>query len=60
LALAIAKGCSRSDQAVNFFFKCADISELVLSKTTSIAFPNGKNDLLNFEITIKPDEGYYT
>eukprot|EP00243_Klebsormidium_subtile_P002748 TRINITY_DN15548_c0_g1_i1.p1 TRINITY_DN15548_c0_g1~~TRINITY_DN15548_c0_g1_i1.p1 ORF type:complete len:184 (-),score=21.74 TRINITY_DN15548_c0_g1_i1:174-725(-) len=37
-----------------------DISELVLSKTTSIAFPNGKNDLLNFEITIRPDEGYYT
>ncbi|KAH7436680.1 hypothetical protein KP509_05G030800 [Ceratopteris richardii] len=36
-----------------------DISELNLSKTTSISFPNGKDDLLNFEITIRPDEGYY-
>ena len=25
----------------------------------SIAFPNGKDDLLNFVIAIKPDEGYY-
>lgn len=36
-----------------------DISELNLSKTTFISFPNGKDDLLNFEITIRPDEGYY-
>eukprot|EP00850_Spirogloea_muscicola_P016665 SM000137S00443 [mRNA] locus=s137:141648:143126:+ [translate_table: standard] len=36
-----------------------DISELNLAKTTSIAFPRGKDDLLNFEITIRPDEGYY-
>ena len=25
----------------------------------SIAFPNGKDDLLNFVISIKPDEGFY-
>eukprot|EP00850_Spirogloea_muscicola_P020675 SM000223S07303 [mRNA] locus=s223:3629:5117:- [translate_table: standard] len=36
-----------------------DISELNLAKTTSIAFPRSKDDLLNFEITIRPDEGYY-
>eukprot|EP00249_Psilotum_nudum_P005030 c18521_g1_i1 orf=733-1284(-) len=36
-----------------------DISELNLAKTTFISFPNGKDDLLNFEITIHPDEGYY-
>jgi ubiquitin-conjugating enzyme E2 M len=32
---------------------------LNLAKTTSISFPNGKDNLLNFEITIQPDEGYY-
>eukprot|EP00271_Cylindrocystis_brebissonii_P011632 TRINITY_DN29515_c0_g1_i1.p1 TRINITY_DN29515_c0_g1~~TRINITY_DN29515_c0_g1_i1.p1 ORF type:complete len:183 (+),score=30.04 TRINITY_DN29515_c0_g1_i1:381-929(+) len=37
-----------------------DISELNLQKTTGIVFPNGKDDLLHFEITIKPDEGFYT
>jgi len=36
-----------------------DISELNLAKTTTIFFPNGKDNLLNFEITIRPDEGYY-
>ncbi|CAD6338465.1 unnamed protein product [Miscanthus lutarioriparius] len=36
-----------------------DISELNLPKTTSISFPNGKDDLMNFEIIIRPDEGYY-
>ncbi|XP_020246337.1 NEDD8-conjugating enzyme Ubc12-like isoform X2 [Asparagus officinalis] len=36
-----------------------DISELNLPKTTTIAFPNGKDDLMNFEISIRPDEGYY-
>jgi len=37
----------------------ADISELNLGKTTSIFFPEGKEKLLAFEVTIKPDEGYY-
>jgi len=36
-----------------------DISELNLPKTTGISFPNGKDDLMNFEVTIRPDEGYY-
>ncbi|CAL2233378.1 unnamed protein product [Prunus armeniaca] len=36
-----------------------DISELNLPKACEISFPNGKNDLMNFEVTIEPDEGYY-
>ncbi|XP_068665781.1 NEDD8-conjugating enzyme Ubc12-like [Aristolochia californica] len=36
-----------------------DISELNLPKTTTISFPNGKDDLMNFEVSIRPDEGYY-
>lgn len=42
-----------------FFFWGTDISELNLPKTTTISFPNGKDDLMNFEISIRPDEGYY-
>lgn len=38
---------------------CADISELNLSKGMSIKFPQGKDKLLVFEITMKPDEGIY-
>ncbi|CBI19650.3 hypothetical protein VitviT2T_027689 [Vitis vinifera] len=36
-----------------------DISELNLPESCGISFPNGKDDLLNFEITIRPDEGFY-
>ncbi|WJZ83735.1 hypothetical protein VitviT2T_003391 [Vitis vinifera] len=36
-----------------------DISELNLPKTCCISFPNGKDDLMSFEVTIRPDEGYY-
>ncbi|TJX37716.1 ubiquitin-conjugating enzyme E2, partial [Soehngenia saccharolytica] len=36
-----------------------DIRELNLPKSTSINFPNGKDDLMNFEVIIQPDEGYY-
>ncbi|KAL9238189.1 hypothetical protein vseg_012650 [Gypsophila vaccaria] len=36
-----------------------DISELNLPKSCNISFPNGKDDLMNFEVTIRPDEGYY-
>lgn len=42
-----------------FLFLIVDISELNLPKTCSISFPNGKDDLMNFEVTIHPDEGYY-
>ena len=37
----------------------ADISELNLGRTTSVHFPDGKEKLLNFEVTIKPEEGMY-
>eukprot|EP00236_Picocystis_salinarum_P005309 CAMPEP_0113925870 /NCGR_PEP_ID=MMETSP1159-20121227/3445_1 /TAXON_ID=88271 /ORGANISM="Picocystis salinarum" /LENGTH=182 /DNA_ID=CAMNT_0000926211 /DNA_START=168 /DNA_END=716 /DNA_ORIENTATION=- /assembly_acc=CAM_ASM_000767 len=36
-----------------------DISELNLPKTVSIVFPDGRDKLLNFQIHIQPDEGYY-
>ena len=36
-----------------------DIGFFNLPKTCNIAFPNGKDDLMNFEVTIRPDEGYY-
>ncbi|OIV92906.1 hypothetical protein TanjilG_01040 [Lupinus angustifolius] len=36
-----------------------DISELNLPKSCAIQFPNGKDDLMNFEVTIRPDDGYY-
>jgi ubiquitin-conjugating enzyme E2 M len=32
---------------------------LALPKTMTIEFPNGRDDLMNFIITIKPDSGYY-
>ncbi|KAI7733314.1 hypothetical protein M8C21_012371, partial [Ambrosia artemisiifolia] len=38
----------------------SDISELNLPKECSISFPNGQDDLMNFEVTIRPDEGYYS
>ena len=37
----------------------ADISELNLAKGTTITFPEGKDKLLKFEITIRPEEGIY-
>ncbi|KAK8587568.1 hypothetical protein V6N13_086548 [Hibiscus sabdariffa] len=36
-----------------------DISELNLPNSCTISFPNGKDDLMNFEVSIRPDEGYY-
>ena len=38
---------------------CVDISELNLAKGTTITFPEGKDKLLKFEITIRPEEGIY-
>lgn len=40
-------------------FQLVDISELNLPKSCTITFPNGKDDLMNFEVSIRPDEGYY-
>jgi hypothetical protein len=50
--------CFRWLFSITFTF-LADIVELNLLKTTKITFKNGKDDLMNFESTIKPDEGYY-
>ncbi|KAB2618005.1 NEDD8-conjugating enzyme Ubc12-like [Pyrus ussuriensis x Pyrus communis] len=36
-----------------------DMSELNLPKSCSIHYPDGKDELMNFEVTIHPDEGYY-
>ena len=36
-----------------------DISELNLPKRATIVFPEGRDKLLHFEISLKPDEGYY-
>ncbi|XP_047157253.1 NEDD8-conjugating enzyme Ubc12-like isoform X2 [Vigna umbellata] len=36
-----------------------DISELNLPQSCTIHFPNGKDDLMNFEVSIRPDDGYY-
>eukprot|EP00976_Prorocentrum_cordatum_P093097 1189232-Prorocentrum_minimum.AAC.4 len=36
-----------------------DISELNLGKNTTIEFPNGKDKLLDFNVTMRPDEGYH-
>lgn len=44
---------------VSSYLLLVDISELNLPKTCSISFPNGKDDLMNFEVTIRPDDGYY-
>lgn len=40
-------------------FNIADLAELSLPKNMSISFPEGKDKLMRFEITIKPDEGIY-
>lgn len=35
------------------------MSELNLGRTTTIAFPEGREKLLAFEVTIRPDEGFH-
>ncbi|KAF9668648.1 hypothetical protein SADUNF_Sadunf14G0025500 [Salix dunnii] len=37
----------------------ADITEPNLPKSCCISFPDGNDDLMNFEVTFKPDEGDY-
>lgn len=37
----------------------ADMSELNLPKRANIAFPDGKDKLLHFQITMRPEEGIY-
>lgn len=36
-----------------------DMSELKLTKGTSINFPEGKDKLMHFEIRIQPEDGMY-
>ena len=36
-----------------------DISELTLSPSISIDFPDGKDKLLDFIVTIRPEDGFY-
>ncbi|KAL5819430.1 hypothetical protein ACOSQ4_023272 [Xanthoceras sorbifolium] len=36
-----------------------DIAELNLPQTCTIKFPSGKDDLMHFEVSVKPDDGYY-
>ncbi|KAF0913477.1 hypothetical protein E2562_022369 [Oryza meyeriana var. granulata] len=36
-----------------------DIAELNLPKKTRVTFPNGKDNLMNIEVSLRPDEGYY-
>ncbi|WIA12475.1 hypothetical protein OEZ86_003435 [Tetradesmus obliquus] len=36
-----------------------DLTELQLPSNINIAFPEGREKPMHFEITIKPDEGYY-
>lgn len=40
-------------------FLFADLTELSLPSNININFPEGKDKPMHFEITIKPDEGYY-
>jgi hypothetical protein len=35
------------------------MSELSLPSNCSMNFPDGKEKLMHFEITIRPEEGYY-
>lgn len=59
IQLQLAKVACKSSYSEVFVPYFVDISELNLPQTCSISFPNGKDDLMNFEVTIRPDEGYY-
>lgn len=37
----------------------ADMSELNLPSNITISFPEGREKLMHFQITIRPDEGIY-
>jgi len=39
--------------------KNKDLAELTLPANIKIAFPEGKDKVMHFEITILPDEGFY-
>ncbi|XP_024370418.1 NEDD8-conjugating enzyme Ubc12 [Physcomitrium patens] len=54
-----AKGRPVKKQSAGELRVQKDISELNLAKTTTISFPDGQDNLLSLEITIRPDEGHY-
>ncbi|KAK6916537.1 Ubiquitin-conjugating enzyme E2 [Dillenia turbinata] len=54
-----AKGSPIKKQSVGELRLHKDISELNLPNGCKISFVNGKDDLMNFEVSIQPDEGYY-
>eukprot|EP00854_Cymbomonas_tetramitiformis_P010799 gene10799-12775_t len=56
---AVANGTAKAKQSPGELRLQKDISELNLARTTSIRFPNGKDKLLQFEVSISPDEGYH-
>jgi ubiquitin-conjugating enzyme E2 M len=57
--LAGAALISSNDAWHRFPHLKTDLSELNLGKSTSIVFPDGKDKLLRFNITLRPEEGLY-
>ncbi|PHT56541.1 NEDD8-conjugating enzyme Ubc12 [Capsicum baccatum] len=49
----------RNKQTFGELRLCKDITELNLPRACTISFPGGKDKLMNFEIKIQPDAGYY-
>ena len=47
------------DFLTTIFLLLPDLAELKLEKGMAIKFPNGKSDLMNFRIEIKPSENYW-
>ncbi len=37
----------------------ADLSELDLPRSATIRFPHGKDKIMEFELSLQPDEGLY-
>ena len=50
---------SFSEDFLTTIFLLPDLAELKLEKGMAIKFPNGKSDLMNFRIEIKPSENYW-
>ncbi|EOD16243.1 hypothetical protein EMIHUDRAFT_416101 [Emiliania huxleyi CCMP1516] len=54
-----AAGSSTAKVAPGLIRMQKDMSELTLDHGCKLAFPNGKEDLMNFELTIKATDGIY-
>ena len=55
-AALVTSSCAHLHLAVT---RAADITELNLPKRATIAFVDGKDKLLHFQITMRPEEGIY-